>query len=238
MRKLKIVAIFFVMLLFAGCMKSKTEVTVNSNGSVDVAYTTAMSKKVIEDLGNSGGEGSSNTETLSEDDKKKLEEKGYSIENYDDGDYTGFKVIKHYNSIDEISTTEDVEISTNLVEDENTKLFTVKKGFFANTYKTKITANKEKGSLEQIKTYQTDEYADYFKGLELSYNITLPSKATSNNATSVNGNTYTWDLTTFDKDTIEYEFTLLNITNIAIVCVGAALIIGGIAFIVIKKKTK
>ena len=240
MKRLKIVAVLLIMLLLTGCMKSKTEVTVNSNGSVDVAYTTAVSKKVMEDLESMGdsGNSSSNTQTLSDEDKKTLEDKGYKIEEYDDGTYSGFKVSKHYNSIDDISSADEVEISTNLVDDDDSKLFTVKKGFFASTYKAKITSNKEKESYDEIKSYQTEEYAKYFEGLDLSYNVTLPSKAKSNNATEVNGNTYTWNLATFDQDAIEYEFTLLNIKNIAIVCVGAALIICGIVFIVFKKKTK
>ena len=80
------------------------------------------------------------------------------------------------------------------------------------------------------------EYASQLK-MDATFKITLPNKAKSNNATSVDGNTYIWDLT--KTQNLELSFTIGNdnskIIIIGGIC-GAAIIICGCALVISKKK--
>ena len=77
--------------------------------------------------------------------------------------------------------------------------------------------------------------------MDLSFNVTLPYGAVSNNATTVSkdGKTLTWTLTTQDASAIEFEFELYNMTTIYI-CVGvlAAIIILVVIIFVKKRNNK
>ncbi|MBR4178163.1 MAG: hypothetical protein IKR57_02300 [Bacilli bacterium] len=75
--------------------------------------------------------------------------------------------------------------------------------------------------------------------MEFTYTLSLPVKADKNNATKVDGKTLTWNLATDKESTIEFSFSLLNLTNIIIVGGGALLlIIIVIVVIVVTKKKK
>lgn len=67
--------------------------------------------------------------------------------------------------------------------------------------------------------------------MDLSFNVTLPYAAISNNATTVSddGKTLKWELTTDGASSIEFEFELYNMTNIYI---GAGLLIALVVIII------
>ena len=74
--------------------------------------------------------------------------------------------------------------------------------------------------------------------MEFKYIVNLPYKASSNNATSVNGNTLTWNLTTQNKNEIKYSFPIYNLTNILIVGGCLLLVVIVLIVILIKRKKK
>lgn len=75
--------------------------------------------------------------------------------------------------------------------------------------------------------------------MELSYELNLPCKSLSNDATnkSEDGKKLTWKLATDSVGEINYSFELLNVTNVIIVC-GVGLLIIIVAVIIILKKIK
>lgn len=245
-KSVKLLALAFVMLLFSGCMKARTDITVNSNGSIDYTYTVAMSTKVQESMkgyGNSSDDdstGTSSNATLTEEQKEEAKKHGFDIQDYDKDGFKGYTVTKHFNSIDEVSTEDDITSTTALSQEDNIKMFTVKKGFLKNKYIAKVTFDSEKESNESTKQYDKEQYKEYFEGLDISYNITLPSNAISSNATSVDGKTLSWDLTKFDKEKIEFEFEVLNTNNLIMliggICAVVAIVIGVVVLVIKKKK--
>ena len=198
-------------------MKARTDLVINKDGSVDYSRTSAVSTEVMEMINQQGGsEDSTDTSSsvLSDEEKKEAKEKGYKEENYDQDGFKGVKLSKHFDNISELASEEEVTATTEIFTSDKPVIFTVKKGDNSNIYKAKITWNKEKDSNESIKEYKNnDEYKEYFKGLDISFNVTLPTVAKSSNATSTDGNTLTWDFTKFNKEAIEFEFEIGNNTN-------------------------
>jgi len=76
--------------------------------------------------------------------------------------------------------------------------------------------------------------------MDLSFNVTLPYSAISSNATSLNnGNKQlSWTLSGDSVETIEFTFSLYNITNILIVVGGALLLIIIILIVLLSSKKK
>lgn len=241
-KSIKLLALAFIMLLFSGCMKARTDITVNSNGSLDYTYTVAMSTKVQESMKNYGDSDDDSTQTngtLTEEQKEEAKKHGFDIQDYDKDGFKGYTVTKHFNSIDEVSTEDDITSTTALSQVDNIKLFTVKKGFLKNTYIAKVTFDSEKDSNESTKQYDQEQYKEYFEGLDISYNITLPTNAKSSNATNVDGKKLSWDLTKFDKEKIEFEFEMLNTNNLIILIGGICAVVAivcGVVVLVLKKK--
>ena len=238
---IKVMGLVFTMLLFSGCMKSTVDIKVNSDGSVDVSYIAAVSSKASEEMKEQVGSEDENDLFVDEKQIQEARDNGYEISDYKDDNYQGIKVSKHLNSIDEISKEEEVIAKTSFAFEDDQHLFTVKRGFFTNKYIAKISYSDEKEDQDKIKEYQNiDEYKEFFEGMDLSFNLELPSKAIKSNATLVDNNKYTWDLTKFDQEYIEFEFEMINIKNIIIcliiVCGLIAIIVGTIIFIKKKKK--
>lgn len=119
-----------------------------------------------------------------------------------------------------------------------------------------ITDESEEGTIEE----NTDSYDDFTiddtedsnnssmddfsnlatSNLDLSLNVTLPYKAISNNATKTENDnkTLSWDLTSNEIETINFEFELYNMTNIYLTIGGIALLIIIIIIITINKHKK
>lgn len=94
-------------------------------------------------------------------------------------------------------------------------------------------------SLDDFTSGLTNSFSGLASKMDLSFNVTLPYSAKSNNATSTNNDNkeLRWDLSSQGDDKIEFEFELYNFLNIFI---GAGIIIGGFIFIIIMgyKKAK
>ena len=187
-KSVTLLALMLVMLLFSGCVKFDVDMTINSDKSLDLKVTTAMADSVKSYFGDQTEE--------SEDNMEEAKKNGFEVEDYKNDGFTGYTVKKHYNNIDELSTTEDVNANISAA-DKDEKLFKITKGFFKNTYKAVFKSEDADSISTQMEAYKdNDTYAEYMKGLELKYVINLPSKSKSNNATTVyeDGKKLEWDL--------------------------------------------
>lgn len=136
MKKVKYVMMLTVMMfLLTGCVKFNANVEISKNKNMNMEVIYAIDSSLMSYMGGDG-------ELLSDDDKKELEEEGFTVENYNQDNFTGYKLVKKVRNIDDISTTDDISYSiSGLLDDyeaNNKNMFKVKKGLFKNTYYTNI----------------------------------------------------------------------------------------------------
>lgn len=212
-----LLVLLFVVVLFSGCVRSKMTMKVKWNGLVDVTLDYGMDST----LGNDG--------LISEEQKEKYKEKGFSCEDYSKDGYDGSILTKNNMTASEVS---DIYI---LDKWSLTK--------FGNSY----VFNMPWSSEEDSNASNLTSYASMIRAGDgyVEFIITLPVKPTSHNATSVSndGKTLTWDLLNMgDRDSIHLEYTILPVwIPIAIACAIVAIIISGIIVLVLilkKKKEK
>ena len=163
-----------------------------------------------------------------------LKEEGYKLEEFQDEKYTGYKITKKVNNIDDLIGTPDFNLD-DIDKIDNKKVFT-KNG---NIYQGKIIV----GDPTEIKE---DENASQY-GINVIYNFTLklPNKSISNNATTVSedGKTLIWNLSSGNISTIEFEFEFPSILSFlkdniiltAAIAVVIVLIIVIITTLILKK---
>ena len=234
----KIMGLLLVTLLFSGCMKYDIDMTINSDKSMDFKFITAYSKQLLAYASEDGGE----TSILNESDLDAVKKEGYEVSKYNDDTFEGFEIKKHFASIDEVSSEEDVSADLSM-EKSSDKLFKVTKGFFKDTYKATFKFSEAKEYSAQSEAYQdSDEYSSLLSGMEMKFTLNLPNKAVSNNATTVlsDGKKLEWDLLSFDKDAIEFEFEVVNTSNVLLVVIPVIVVVAAIVAVVIvmNKKNK
>ena len=132
MKKAKSLVLLMIMVfLLTGCVKFNTNIEIKKNKSMDMAVIYAVNSSLLSYMDNDGG-------ILSDDDKKELEDEGFTIENYSDETFTGYKLLKNVKNIDDVSAANDVNYSiSGLLDDSNAndkKMFKVEKDLFKNTY--------------------------------------------------------------------------------------------------------
>lgn len=242
MKKAKYLLVLVSVLFLTGCVKMNANMKINKDKSMNYEVIIAMDKDLI----------TGDNTVLSEDQKKQAKKNGYTISDYKVDNMVGYKVVKKIKNIDSISTTKKVESNLD-VDSKDKYMFTVKKGFFKNTYKATLTTNSTDNLNSQMgnsndddnKVAEDDEssdidYSQYFSNMDFKFEVKLPYKAKKNNATTVEdkGKTLSWNL--FEvKDKIEFEFEIYNLTNIYItVGIAAVVIIIIVLFILKKRKTK
>ena len=162
----------------------------------------------------------------SQNESEDSEFKDFKAEKYEKDGYKGWKYTLDLGEIDNL--IKENEESTKLDDlGKDTKLFT-KKG---DNYVLVLKTSDEQNS-------QMSQYAESIK-FDLKAKVTLPSKAKSNNATTVEGTTYIWDLTKTQSMEIEFNFNGSNNTPIIIGCVACVLVACAVvAVVVINNKKK
>ena len=171
-------------------------------------------------------------EALNNDDLQKFKDNGYTVNaNFDKQNYKYILTIaKHFNNIDDIlttiheyghatSTNEDKVIDLNF-DGTNDKFFIKNNDIYKANYNTKDvldnadTGNNSTDTDMNLDISDMNMDADALKEyISLTYEVSLPNKAISNNADNVSndGKTLTWNL--LNKDTLNYEFSFTNNTN-------------------------
>lgn len=252
---LKLLCVFSIAILATGCVKINVTMKVNADKSMDIEFVEAMADSLLKTKGEDS--------ILSKTEITKMEKDGYTIKKYSKDKMTGYTVTKKISNIDDISDTKEVKGDLSLKK-SGEKLFTVKKGFFKNTYTAKLKSSDSSSVSNQMNTNTTTDkdedeeedntsssltdatnalgdYSNAMSSMDMSFKITLPDKPISNNASEVSkdGKTLTWNLLE-GKDSIDFEFSLYNMTNIIIVAVAGVVVIAGavVLIVVVTKKKK
>ncbi len=221
---LKIIMIGMVSLFLVGCMDSKINMGINEDKSVDikgevkidmVKYVkvamemsgTSMTEEEIKAYLKDQGEDTDINDVIDEKDMQELKDAGYEVQLNEDKEnyiYT-MNISKHIASIDNISSTEESTVKFQDMLEKNSVIFTKTPN---NTYKAEI-INDTNEENPEISSEQMKEYMTYV------YEVNLPNKAISHNATSTSNNdkTLTWDIMTSDTINFEFAFPEKNATN-------------------------
>ena len=235
-KTVKILGVICALLLFSGCMKYDIDMTINSDKSMDLKYINAYSKELLESLSQNNQGGNLLDESKFEESKKE----GYEVSNYEDDKFKGFEIKKHFNSIDEVSTEEDIDVDLNSNEGGK-KFFKIIKDGNKIRYKAKYKTSEASSLAGQGDSYKdNEEYSKYFENMEFKFILNLPTKAISNNANTVSndGKKLEWDLLNLQNGTIEFEFELQSSSNLVLIIgivAGALVLIGVCVFIFINK---
>lgn len=278
-KSLKLLSIMLVVFLMTGCVKSHVNMEINKDKSMNLSLIAAIDSSFLEQSGED--------DLLENEEIKEFEEKGFKTEKYSDDSMTGYKFTKSFANIDDLSSEKETTLDLNALADEKTpnNVFTVKKGFFKNTYTVKMKNNATDELQSQIENAdqttttddnqmnieddttiqgsndtqtdtnvqddtdtQTDSSFDFSSNMDMSmlsstldmkFNVTLPYKAISSNATSTenDGKTLVWNLVN-TQDDIEFTFELYNMNNIYLTVGLAVILIILIIVIIIMSKRK
>lgn len=274
-RSVKILKVLLVVIMaftLSGCVKFNQTMEIKKDGTMNYNLIYAANKSLLQGQDN----------IFEEDDIKQLQEKGFTVTDYEDDKMKGVTISRNGILVDSISSDDKNAVYelTSVVSDDkkdNSKLFYVKKGFLKNTYvanfkfdsssasdRSNINMRNEDGKEDDFTkddmtsedifdttddgSDSTDNDSDmsalmdqYMKNMDLKFIVKLPYAAISNNATtkSSDNKELTWDLTKITKDdSIKFEFSLYNVTNIVILVAGVVLVVAVVFFIIKKKKGK
>ncbi len=238
-KNIKLTTLLILLVIsLTGCVKFNSTMEIKKDKSMDYTVIYAFDKSLFGDQ-----------EILTSDDKKELENKGFTVSNYVDGNMKGFKVSKNIKNIDDVSSTNDATYDLSGLLDSSkseSKVFKFKKGFLKNTYTASFKFDSSDSDLNDstsddttvdddftldndTTTDSTDSDFDFSNvntDMDLSFNVKLPYKAISSNATTKNNDDkdLSWNLSSTGEDKIEFSFALYNMTNIYI-CAGVIILL-------------
>ena len=209
----RLFALIMVVVLLAGCtMKTDYGFNISSDKKVKLEYTIAYDKEFLEGMLSMENMGEENAEPkeytddelwaaldemLKEDET--ATEEGVTKTKYTKDGWYGYVISKELGNIDDLAK-EATERNNILGDDFLDKPIFVKDG---EKYKSNITIKDEDGSMAQMS--QAESSGAVF---ELTLTVKLPSKAISNNASTVSedGKELTWKLTEPKDVDFEFEF--------------------------------
>lgn len=152
----KVLIIILSALLVTGCVQVNGTIEIKKDKSMDLVMIEAINSSLAGDQ-----------DIMEAEDKSELEKSGYKVEEYTNGSNKGYKISKHYDNIDDISSVDEKEVDLSSNEDQ--MHFTVKKGFLKNTYKAKIKFDIKNDIDEAIKNGDTSlDDSNYDEGEDLT----------------------------------------------------------------------
>ncbi len=219
-RKLLLIMVLCAVLVLAGCMKADFHVKVNEDDSVDFNHVIAIQNEMLNLM---DGENPIK--------KQDFADMGYKVEDYRQDGYTGIRISRHFKTLDEMNTFNNKDKQ----QGETTFNITRENGFFKDKYVLK--GNLDMTDMAEGKTGQ-DEMGmqEFMSHLDFKFNLTLPMKVTKHDASSVNGNTYTWELIAGQPNNMYLEAEKTNTVNIALVVGGAVILLTGIGYLLFCRK--
>ena len=205
--------------IVTGCVKYEMRMEINDDKSMDFTYIELMKSTSESEDEEYEDEEYDDLYDLEDEDKdtevrERMEKRGYTVEEYIDSkepEYTGIKLSKHFDNIDNISKEGDIiEINlTNLTDEDfdDSLFFTYQKGIVYNVYKGNFQILNEDDVLDE-------EYASLLK---IKFSIKLPKGAlVESNATSVSDDKteLVWDLKSTEVNKIYFSFKLAEKSNL------------------------
>lgn len=256
MKKIKILPILIITLFMTGCVKINANMKINKDKSMDYEIIMAFDKSFTEQAN-----AQFNDESIKEAESNGFIATKYSdssmtgykftkhIDNIDSvsstKNITGsldvnssnkylFTVKKGFlkNTYKAKLTTNNTDLSglDNIVNSLNNNTNST-------TYDNSLTTGDS--SLKSIdNTLNINDNSDFdyssLSNMDLKFEVNLPYKSISSNATTNNDKNLTWNLLSLKDNTIEFEFELYNYTNIAII--GAVILVLLIIIVIILNK--
>lgn len=229
----------FTVLLVTGCaMKTEYEIKVENNKNVKVEVVAASDDEMIDQM-ISTKKGDANGTTYTDKERWELIESGettksagnftdYKLKKYDKDGYKGYLYSINLGKIDNlINDTDDVLTLDKIGKDS--KIFS-KDG---DVYTLKV----------RISDAQESQKTQYESMIDFDFilKVTLPTKAKSNNATEVKGNTYIWDLTKAETIELSFDFNGVKTGLNPVMIAGGVCALAGIGicvFVLVNKKKK
>lgn len=262
-KSLYILTIFIVAICLSGCVKYNANMEIRKDKSMDFSIVYAMdtqyfgdqevlteeNRKELEEEGfkvtnyqEDTMKGFTLTKSIENiDELSTTENTDYSLSNIEE-DKEMFKVEKGFFKNKYIANFKfDTEDSA--ITEEGTSDGTTTDGYSDGT----IEENPDSYSdfpMDGTEGYNDSSMDDFSNmatsNLDLSLNVTLPYQAISNNATKTENDnkTLSWDLTSSEIETINFEFELYNMTNIYLTIGGIALLIIIIIVVTVTKHKK
>lgn len=264
-KSLYILTIFIVAICLSGCVKYNANMEIKKDKSMDFSIVYAMdtqyfgdqevlteeNRKELEEEGfkvtdyqEDTMKGFTLTKSIKNiDELSTTENTDYSLSNIEeDKDKEMFKLEKGFFKNKYIANFKfDTEDSA--ITEEETSDGTITDGYSDGT----IEENPDSYSdfpMDSTEGYNGSSMDDFSNmatsNLDLSLNVTLPYQAISNNATKTENDnkTLSWDLTSSEIETINFEFELYNMTNIYLTIGGIALLIIIIIVVTVTKHKK
>lgn len=206
MRKTRLIAfallIITSIMLLTGCVRYKAELEVTKKGTINFSMLYAVSTTLLNE------QFSDSTDTvLDEEQIAEYEQNGFDVTEYNEDGYKG--VILSKNDIDPIAERKKADPSTAKTIDKqiqfeknsngNYEIRIQKDDLFGG--KDNATTDMEEDGVSDSMAMETIRQAGGY--MELS--VKLPCEAVSSNATKTEGQTLTWDLLSFNEDSIYIE---------------------------------
>lgn len=230
---IKIMAMLIISVLLTGCIKENQTMIVKKDGSMDLVWIIATVKDI-----------ESSSSMLEEEQIKDYKKMGYTVEPYETEDYKGVTLKLHINSIDDVSTLDApmYKLTQDVPNPDLLELFQLEDRLFVKKYKASY--NVATSDTEEEKTSEQMEAifsAIKMYGGELVFNLEVPYKITSSNATTINSEQTkaSWDYLMMEDSTIDFEFIMYNQTAFLFAgIIGILLLLVFLSNITLKIKNK
>ena len=228
-QKIALCALLAVSLIIvSGCAQFDVNLRINTDKSADLNFVFMVSNMMVS-MGNG--------KTGLEDIKKEAISQGFSAKDVKQKDMTGFQFSKHLTSIDAlqsgVNTKTSTKTDTNTTQKasiftqpfdvkKNSKLYQIKKGFFKDVYTFDTSLNLSDLAADKLNLgSEKDEMTkailqNVIAQMDFNFNLELPVKTISNNATKVSadGKKLSWNLKAGDTNSIQLSFYAWNVGHI------------------------
>lgn len=229
LKNIAIIAILAIILLtLTGCANVNYDIKLNKDGSGDISYVIGYDKSFLSSIGveTSSLENDNSFDEMEEQAKQN----GYTVEKYEDDNTYGFKATKHVNNIQE-----EFDINNVANSGESGKIMYEKTLLKTRYY--------QDSKIDLTDAISDDEDAAMLKavmsGIKISYKITLPFKAGSNNATTVSEDrkTIEWTLKAGEVNEVKFE-AAQDYGMYALAVLALILVIVAAVAVMLSKKAK
>ncbi len=149
MKKKVLNCLLFIFVAFSltGCVKYNASMDISKDKSMDFSIIYAVDTSIFGDVS-----------ILDDEDKSRLNQNGFNIVDYADGNMKGFTISKSINNIDSFSVDSDVNYSlSDIIDNSSNNIFYVKKGFLKNVYTAKFSFDADDSDLNNDDDLSSEE---------------------------------------------------------------------------------
>lgn len=220
-----VLGLLLMLILLSGCSTGTAHVTVNTNGSVDIAVHMKVDSRAEAFI----------SDKMEDALTSRLKEEGIQLEKSQDGKSTMYQFLKSYASFEEMSSISGgLDIVDVKLDTKDRWLYTrydVEARPKLNTYMDTIMDNMGTFSLSKPIARAI------LQNLSLDFKLTLPMDLYGeNNAAVDEGRTRTWKVTLADTEPIKMQVYVPNVMNIVIVLIILLVVIITAIFLFIRKR--